>query len=53
VGDYLGTLAIRTVNPLFVVFANGHSDCESLVAFLAVIFIEGHRGDPFYTTLIK
>jgi hypothetical protein len=47
VRDYLGTLALRTVNPFFVVFANGHSDCESLVAFLAVIFVKGHRGVSF------
>jgi hypothetical protein len=51
--DDPGALAIRTVDAFFVVFANGHSNRESLVAFLAVIFIEGHRGDPFYTTLIK
>jgi hypothetical protein len=53
VRDDPGALAIRAVDPFFVMFANGHSDCESLVAFLTVIFVEGHRGDPFYTTSIK
>jgi hypothetical protein len=48
-----GALAIRAMDAFFVVFANSHSDCESLVAFFAVIFVEGHKGDPFYTTPIK
>jgi hypothetical protein len=42
-----GALAIRAMDAFFVVFANSHGDRESLVALLAVIFVEGHRGDPF------
>jgi hypothetical protein len=48
-----GALAIRTLDAFFVVFADGHGDGESLVALLAEIFVEGHRGGPFYTTPIE
>jgi hypothetical protein len=42
-GD-LRALAIRTMDAFFVVFANSHCDGKTLVALLAEIFVEGHRG---------
>jgi hypothetical protein len=41
-------LATWTLDAFFVVLANGHRDGESLVALLAEIFVEGHRGSFLY-----